>query len=83
MELFPQHGLHKIKYPFQIDDIPAPEDQLNILINVFTYDDATGYKRHSLYISKQHKPEEVNILYWEGRYAWIKFLSRLFYDINK
>jgi hypothetical protein len=64
MELFSQHGLlHKIKYPVQIDDIPALEDQLNIRINVFTFDDVAGYKRHSLYISKQYKPEEVNLLY--------------------
>ena len=80
---FAQLGLDKIHYPVQIQDIPSIEDQLNIRINVFSFADTAGYKRHSLYISKNYKPEEVNLLYWEGRFAWIKFLSRLFHDIIK
>ena len=83
MKLFVKYGLDKIKYPVQIGDIPSIEDQLNIRINVFTFADLNGYKRHSLYISKKYKPEEINLFYWEGRFAWIKFLSRLFYDITK
>jgi hypothetical protein len=80
---FAEHGLDKIKYPVQIRDISSIEDQLNMRINVFSFADSHGYKRHSLYISKKYKPEEVNLFYWEGRFAWIKFLSRLFYDITK
>ena len=80
---FSEHKLEQIKYPVQIGDIPAIEDKLNLRINVFTFDDPTGYKRHSLYISKKYKPEEINLLYWEGRFAWIKFFSRLFHDITK
>jgi len=80
---FAQHELDKIKYPVQIDDISSIEDQLNLRINVFTFADSAGFKRHSLYISKKYKPEEINLLYWDGRFAWIKFLSRLFYDIQK
>ena len=78
-----EHKLDQIKYPVQVRDIPAIEDQLNLRINVFTFDDPTGYRRHSLYISKKYKPEEINLIYWEGRFAWIKFLSRLFHDITK
>ena len=80
---FAQHKLDQINYPVQIGDIPAIEDQLNLRINVFTFDGSTGHKRHSLYISKKYKPEEINLIYWEGRFAWIKFLSRLFHDITK
>lgn len=80
---FEQHGLDKLTYPVQLGDISSIEDKLNIRINVFTFADANGYKRHSLYISKKYKPEEINLFYWEGRFAWIKFLSRLFHDINK
>lgn len=80
---FVQHGLDKIKYPVLVSDIPALEDQLNIRINVFTFDDSEGFKRHSLYISKKYKSDEINMLYWEGRFAWIKFLSRLFCDVRK
>jgi hypothetical protein len=80
---FKQRGFDQIKYPVLIDEIPACEEQLNIRINVFTFDDAAGFKRHSLYISKKVKPDEVNLLYWEGRFALIKYLSRLFSDVRK
>ena len=80
---FKQHKLDKIKYPVKIQDIPSIEDQLNLRINVFTFADTLGYRRHSLYISKKRKEDEVNLFYWEGRFGWIKFLSRLFHDINK
>ena len=80
---FNQHDLDQIKYPVLIDEIPACEEQLNIRINVFTFDDAAGFKRYSLYISKKFKPDEVNLLYWEGRYALIKYFSRLFSDVRK
>ena len=63
---FSKHKLDQINYPVQIGDIPAIEDQLNLRINVFTFDDSTGYRRHSLYISKKYKPEEINLIYWEG-----------------
>ena len=83
MDRFKQHKLDKIKYPVQIGDISSIEDQLNLRINVFTFADTLGHRRHSLYISKKRKQDEVNLFYWEGRFAWIKFLSRLFHDINK
>ena len=60
---FEKHELHKIKYPVLHEEIPAIEKQLNIRINIFTFDDSAGLKRHSLYISKKFKPEEVNLLY--------------------
>ena len=69
---FEKHGLHKIKYPVLLEEIPALEEQLNIRINIFTFDDSAGFRRHSLYISKKFKSEEVNLLYWENRYALIK-----------
>jgi len=80
---FIQHGLDKIKYPVHPEDIPMLENQLNIRINLFSFIDQGGYKRYSLYISKKYKPDEVNLLYWEGRFAWIKYMSRLFCDARK
>ena len=80
---FLQHGLDNIHYPVKLTDIPALEDQLNIRISIFTFDDLEGYRRHSLYISKKYKPEEINLLYWDGRFAWIKHFSRLFSDTRK
>ena len=80
---FSEHKLDKIKFPVQIWEIPAIEDQLNLRINVFTFDDPSVYRRHSLYISTQYKPEEINLIYLEGRFACINFLFRLFHDITK
>ena len=57
------------------DEVPAREEQLNIRINVFTFDDAAGFKRYSQYIFKKFKPQEVNLLYWESRYALIKYFT--------
>ena len=80
---FREHGLNKVKYPVLLEEIPALEELLNLRINVFTFSDPDGFKRHSLYISNKFKPNEINLLFWEGRYAWIKHLSRLFSDARK
>ena len=80
---FVKHKLHKIKYPVLLEEIPAFEEKLNIRINIFTFDDSAGLKRHSLYISNKFKLEEVNLLYWENRYSLIKHFSRLFSNVRK
>ena len=80
---FSEHRLDQIKYPVQIIDIRSIEDQLNFRINVFSFDDSIGCRRYPLYISKKYKPEEINLIYWECRFAWIKFVSSLFHDITK
>lgn len=49
---FELHGLDKLKYPVLLDEISSCEEQLNIRINIFTFDNAAGLKRLSLYISK-------------------------------
>ena len=60
---FEKDGLKQIKYPVLLEEIPALKDQLDIRISVYTFDDAAGLKRHSLYISPKFKPEEVNLIY--------------------
>ena len=80
---FIEHGLDKIKYPVLPNEIPGLEDKLHYRINLFSFDDAFGYKRYAQYISKRYYPEEINLLFWDGRYAWIKHFSRLFADTTK
>lgn len=82
-EKFSGHRLDRIKYPVLISDIPELEVHLSIRINVFTFDDPEGYKRHSLYISPKYFNEEVNLLYWDGRFALIRHFTRLFSDVRK
>jgi hypothetical protein len=77
---FQQHRLNQIPNPVTLQNIEALEDLLNLRINLFTFDDLEGYKRRWLYISRKFKSEEVNLLFWEGRFAWIKHFSRFFFD---
>ena len=82
--LFIQHYLDSLKYPVLPNEIPELEDKLKLKINLFSFDDAFGYKRYALYISKRYYNEEINLLFWDGRYALIKhFFSRLFFDTTK
>ena len=80
---FEKDGFNKIKFPVLLNEMPALEEQLNIRISIYTFDDAAGLKRHSLYVSPKFKREEVNLLYWKGRYALIKYFDRLFSDCRK
>ena len=66
-----------------LNEIPGIEDKLHYRINLFSFDEAFGYKRYAQYISKRFYPEEINLLFWDGRYAWIKHFSRLFADTTK
>ena len=80
---FSQHGIDEIKYPVLPNEIPRIEDKLHYRMNLFIFDDAFGYKQYAQYISKRFYPEEINLLLWAGRYAWIKQFSRLFGDTTK
>ena len=50
---FSQHGLDKKKYPVLLNEIPGIEDKLHYRINLFSFDNAFGYKRYAQYISKR------------------------------
>ena len=78
-----QHGLDKIKYPVLPCEDPKLADQLQMRINFFSFDDPSGYRRYAMYISKSDFIKEINLLYLDGRYAWIKHFYRLFYNTMK
>ena len=80
---FIQHNLDSIKYPVLPNEIPELEDKLKLRINLFSFDNAFNYKRYSLYISKRYYNEKINLLFWDGRYAWINNFSILLFDITK
>ena len=82
-ERFIMHGLDKIKYPVFPSEIPELENQLRMRINLCSFDDPSGNRRYAMYVSKSDHIEEINLLYLDGRYAWIKHFSRLFYDTMK
>ena len=80
---FIQHGLDKIQYPVLPNDIPTLEERLQITFNLLLFDDPFGYKRFAMYISKKTFKIEINQLYCDGRFGWIKHISRLFCDTTK
>ena len=78
-----QHALDKIKYPVLPNDILSLEERLQLRIDLFSFDDPLGYKRFAMYITQKSFKMEINLLYWDGRYGWIKHISRLFCDTTK
>ena len=80
---FIEHSLDKIKYPVLPNEIPGLENKLHYRINLFLLDDPFGYKRYAQYISKRYYPEEINLLFWDGRYGWITHFLQLFADTPK
>ena len=80
---FIQHGLDKIKYPVLPNDISSFKERLQLRINLFSFEDPLEYKRFAMYISKKSFKMEINLLYWDERYAWIKHISRQFCDTTK
>ena len=60
---FIQRKLDKIKYPVLLNEIPGLEDKLHYRINLFSFDDAYGYRQYAQYVSKRFYPEKINILF--------------------
>ena len=61
-ERFIKHGLDKLKYPVFPYDISESENQLRMRINLFSFDDQSGYRRYAMYVSKSDYMEEINLL---------------------
>ena len=78
-----QHGLDKIKYPVLPFEIPNLENKLRIRINLLSFDHLSGYRRYAIYISKSEFIDEINLFYFDWRYAWTTHFFRLFYDTIK
>ena len=75
--------LDAIEYPVSPIDLPQIELRLNISINVIGFYDGDGKARYPIYCSRQVRETEVDLLYWDGHFAWIKDFSRLMRDITK
>ena len=81
-KFFQQHGLQNLSYPIAQNDIPAIEDLLQIRINLFTFSHE-GHRIYPLYTSNKHFDFEVDLMHWDGHYAWIKSFARLLSNITK
>ena len=83
IEFLQSYGLNGISYPIQPSELPALEEKLRLRINLFSFYDDKGQARYPLYISKQSEEyTEIDLLYWEGHYAWIKNFPRFICDVR-
>ena len=70
--LIEQYHLDTIQYPVALEDIPDLEERLGTRINVFSFS-GEGHNRYPLYVSDKYDlPRELDLLYWDEHYAWLK-----------
>ena len=83
LEFLSQEGLNELNYPVLPGDIARIEEQLDLKINLFGFFDDEGKGRYPLYISKrQQARQEIDLLYWNEHYGWIKRFSAFIYDLS-
>ena len=83
LPFFQENGLHNLHYPIQPEAVPEIERQLHLRINIFSFFDDEGKGRYPLYVSKNEEyTEEIDLLYWNEHYAWIKSFSRFIADLS-
>ena len=74
-QYFDEDHLNEIEYPVNPTDIPQLEQTLNVSINLYSYIDDIGKAIHPMYISRHNSPRHIDLLYFNGHYAWIKTLQ--------
>ena len=73
---FIKYKLDTLQYPVELCDIGGIEQRIKVAINVYGYYDDKSHKRYPIYISDHKFDTQIDLFYWEGRYAWIKNFSR-------
>ena len=72
-----------LAFPLAPKDIPNFEKLNKISINLFSFLDKDGKLRFPYYISSSKFEREIDLLYFDNHYAWIKDFSKLMSDISK
>lgn len=80
---FTEHGLDDIDYPVSPDEVPGLEDQLQINVNIFSFFDDEGQGKYPLYVSRRNFQTTIDLLFWEGHYAWIKNFDKFMHSITR
>ena len=83
LQYFKQDRVNNIEYLVNPVGIVQIEERLNLSINLYSYFDDVGKARHPMYISRHNSPIQIDLLYFNGHYAWIKDFCRLFNDLIK
>ena len=71
-----KYNCNDIEFPMKLKDIHKFENNNNINVNVFSYDDETR-KVYTLRLSKTNNQEQVNLFLYDEHYGVVKDLSRL------
>ena len=79
---FESFGLNELTYPVDPISVPHLEEKFQLIIILVIFHDDEGRARRSLYIFKKNYQPEVEFLYWEGHYAWIKSFSGFLCDLT-
>ena len=84
-----EKNLDKLSYPVDLSQIPLMEEKINegqtmkISLNVFGYHDDRGLIRYPIFVSKIKGDIVIDLLYWNGHFAWIKYFNRFMSDITQ
>ena len=79
---FQQHNLHTLTYPVANDKLAEVERHIGIAINVYGFYDDLGLARYPIYVSNMNAARQVDLLYWNNHYAWIKNFSSFMFDFK-
>lgn len=82
-EDFKHYGLDKLDYPVAVETVQDLELQLQTSFNLFSFWDSEGRGRYTMQSSRRQLPREIDLLYWNDHYAWIKDFGALVHDITK
>ena len=79
---FEHYHLDQLNYPIAPRNVPEIENALQMTISIYGHSHA-GLKRFPIYLSKKQFPIQIDLLYWDEHFAWIKDFPALFFDVNK
>ena len=74
---FEQYHLDQIEYPGPVQTVPDLEETLDISFTEFSFSDDEGRGLYTMYNTKHERARHVDLLYYNGHYAWIKNVERL------
>ena len=80
---FKIHGLDKIHYPVEPNQVHPLEDKLPTNISLFSFYDDELNARFPLYVSEKEYNRSVDLLYWQGHFALIKDFASILYNITR
>ena len=80
---FIEFGLDQIQYPVPVQAIPEIEERLDISFRVASVFDHEGRGLYPMYNTYRVRARHINLLYFNGHYAWIKIINKFLGYLSK